>query len=178
MIESDRLILRKMTDDDMEDFYDIFSSEEVGKFVHRMSHESVEKYFEKKRNSKPNPFSFAVVLKENNKMIGTCGVKFDESNNCGEISYVFNAKYWNKGYCTEACKVVMKYCFQSAQMNRIEADCLEDNFASQKILKDKLHFNYEGQITNFGFNDAANKAMSFKFYGISREEFLQKCKDF
>lgn len=178
MIESKRLILREMRQEDKDDFYDIFSSEEVGKYVRKMSREDVEKYFEKKRNSKPNPFSFAVVLKENGKMIGTCGVKYDEKNRCGKLSYVFNASFWNNGYCTEACKEVIKYCFNFGKMQKIEADCLENNYASQKILQDKLHFNYEGQIEKSVFNEEKKEEIPFKFYTLTFEEFYKKCNDF
>lgn len=178
MIETSRLILRAMTQDDLEDFYDIFSTEQVGRFVNRMSHESVEKYFEKKKNAEPNPFSFAVVLKEKNKMIGTCGVKLNKENKCGEISYVFNADYWNKGYCTEACKEVIKYCFMQGDMHRIEADCFEDNYSSAKILQDKLKMNYEGSIKNYAFNEVTQKVMAFNFYGFTKEEYLERCKNY
>ena len=46
ILESERLILRPMVETDLEDFYDIFSTEEVGRFVNKMSHEAVERYFE------------------------------------------------------------------------------------------------------------------------------------
>lgn len=175
ILETERLILRPMVETDLEDFYDIFSSDEVGRFVNKMSHEAVERYFEKKKVSEPNPFSFAVVLKESGKMIGTCGIKYNKDNNFGEISYVFNAKYWNNGYCTEACKQVMKYGFESG-MHRIEADCFEDNYASDKILREKLHMNYEGSLKIYAFNSATGKVMPFKFFGITREEYLKRCQ--
>lgn len=178
VIESERLILRPMTDNDLEDFYDIFSSDEVGRFVNKMSHESVERYFEKKKKAEPNPYSFAVVLKENGKMIGTCGVKHNKENNFGEISYVFNVKYWNKGYCTEACKEVIKYAFLTGNMHRIEADCFEDNYASDKILREKLLMNYEGSISDYALNSFTNKVTPFRFFGITKKEYLERCKNY
>ena len=176
MIESKRLILREMTKEDEDDFYDIFSSDEVGKFVHKMSRNDVEKYFEKRKNLKQNPFSFAVVLKENGKMIGTCGVKFDEKSCSGRLSYVFDVDYWNRGYCTEACKEVIKYCFNFGKMHKIEADCLENNYASQKILHEKLHFDYKGQFSKS--NDADQKELSFRLYELTKVEFYKKCDDY
>lgn len=177
ILESERLILRPMVETDLEDFYEIFSTDEVGRFVNKMSHEAVEKYFEKKKRSEPNPFSFAVVLKENEKMIGTCGIKHNKENNLGEISYVFNVNYWNKGYCTEACKQVIKYAFEVGNMHRIEADCFEDNYASDKILRKKLLMNYEGSLTNYAFNNATKAVMPFRFFGITKEEYLKRCKN-
>ena len=178
VLETNRLILRPMEDTDLEDFYDIFCSDEVGRFINKMSHESVERYFEKKKKSEPNPFSFAVVLKENNKMIGTCGIKHNKDNNFGEISYVFNVKYWNNGYCTEACKAVIKYGFEVGNMHRIEADCFEDNYASDKILREKLLMNFEGSLSDYAFNNATSKVMPFRFFGITKEEYLDRCKNY
>ena len=158
MIETERLILRSLAQQDLEDFYEIFSSPKVGRFINVMTHEQVEKYFEKKKSSLPNPFSFAVILKEN----------------VGTLSYVFNPKCWNNGFCTEACKAVVKYCFENSKTTRIEADCFEDNLASQKILKEKLKFNFEKNIPNYTTNNATGKMTGFNFYAISREEYLDK----
>ena len=173
MIETERLILRSLAQQDLEDFYEIFSSPKVGRFINVMTHEQVEKYFEKRKCYLPNPFSFAVILKENGKMIGTCGIKFKKEN-VGTLSYVFNPKYWNNGFCTEACKAVVKYCFENSKTTRIEADCFEDNLASQKILKEKLKFNFEKNIPNYTTNNATGKMTGFNFYAISREEYLDK----
>lgn len=173
ILESERLILRPMVETDLQDFYEIFSSDEVGRFVNKMSYDAVEKYFAKKKKSEPNPFSFAVVLKENEKMIGTCGIKHNKENNFGELSYVFNANYWSKGYCTEACKMVVKYAFEVGNLHRIEADCFADNYASDKILREKLHMNFEGSLKNYAFNTATEKVTPFKFFGITKEEYLE-----
>ena len=173
MMETERLLLRPMTQDDLEDFYDIFNSDNVGKFVNKMSHESVEKYFERKKNRPINPYSFAVVLKENNKMIGTCGIVYDNDNFCGEISYVFNDRYWNKGYCTEACKAVVEYTFENSKMHRLEADCAENNLASAKVLLEKLKMNFEGKIKNYCKSYDGN-IIGFNFYAITRDEYEAK----
>ena len=138
-----------------------------------MTHESVEKYFEKKKHSVQNPFSFVAVEKESGKMIGTIGVKRDSQTNVGSLSYVFNAKYWNKGFCTEACKAVMNFCFESGQIDKIEADCFEDNLASVKILQDKLHMTENFQKTKAVFNEVTGKMTNFRFFEITKRQFLK-----
>ena len=177
IIESQRLSLRPLMKTDIEDFYDIFSSDEVGRFVNKMSRETVEKFFNNNERLISNPFSFAVILKENQKMIGTCEIKYNKDNNFGEISYVFNAKYWNRGYCTEACKAMIQYAFETVNMHRIEADCVEDNYASEKILKEKLFLNYEGSLSNYMYNNTTHKVMAFKFFGITKEEYMKRYRN-
>ncbi len=171
MIETDRLILRPMDEGDLEDFYEIFSTEEVGRFINKMTHESVERYFEKKRNKPQNPYSFAVVLKENGKMIGTCGVKLDPETNVGTLSYVFNPNYWSKGYCTEACREVMRYCFEEGNMDKIEADCFEDNEASIHVLSKKLNMRAEKGKYREELNSYTQKVTPFKFFAITKEQY-------
>lgn len=174
MIETQRLILRPMLESDKEDFYEIFSNNEVGRFVSKMSREMVEKYFENIKKSSPSQFSFAVELKENGKMIGNCEIKHNKDNNFGEISYVFNPKYWNKGFCTEACRAMIQYAFETANMHRIEADCFADNYASDKILREKLFMNYEGTLSDYAYNSATGKIMAFNFFGITKEEYKKR----
>ena len=64
MIETKNFILRSMNDEDKYDFYEIFKSDEVGKFVNKMSMEQVERYFEKRKTKPVNPYSFVAVLNE------------------------------------------------------------------------------------------------------------------
>lgn len=42
-------------------------------------------------------------------------------------------------------------------MHRIEADCFEDNYASDKILREKLLMNFEGNLTNYALDTATKK---------------------
>lgn len=176
MLETQKLILREMTQDDLEDFYEIFSTEEVGRFINRMSHADVERYFEKKKQKPKNPHSFAVVLKENNKMIGTCGIKLNEQTNVGTLSYVFNPKYWNNGYCTEACKAILKYGFEVAKMQRIEADCFEDNYGSIHILQDKLKMRMDTSKQREELNSYTGKITPFKFFAIDEKQYEESLK--
>lgn len=173
MIETERLILREMTDDDLEDFYEIFSTDEVGRFLNKMSHADVERYFMKKKQRPKNPYSFAAVLKENNKMIGTCGIKLNPETNVGTLSYVFNPNYWNNGYCTEACLALLKYGFEVGNMDKIEADCFEDNYGSIHILQDKLKMHPDTGKTREEFNSFTQKMTSFKFFSIDKQEYLE-----
>lgn len=170
MLETKNLLLRKMKDNDINDFYDIFSSDEVGKFVNKMSYEQVERYFEKRRFKPINPFSFVVVLKENNKVIGTIGIKEKEAN-IGEISYVFNSSYWGKGYCSECVKLLLDRSFNEWGFNEIKADCREDNIASKRIF-DKFGFKFIGRIVGVNIDNNTGKFIDFDCYSISKDEYV------
>jgi hypothetical protein len=55
-------------------------------------------------------FDWAVVLRENQKMIGTCGfTSFSYEHNSAEIGYVLNPSYWGQGIALEAVQAVMYF---------------------------------------------------------------------
>lgn len=141
IIENKDLLLRNVSLDDKYDWLEIFNSEKVAKTLTKISDiDSIVKLIEyKMKKYQTNPgCSLSIVLKEENKCIGNFELKVDESNNSAEISYVFNDKYWGKGYATQVSKMIIKYAFCEFGIKKITADCLEENRASNHILKDKL----------------------------------------
>lgn len=166
MIETKNIILREMTDDDINDFYDIFSNEEVGKFVNKMSYDQVKRYFEKRKNKPLNPYSFAAVLKENNKMIGTIGIKEKEPN-VGVLSYVFNFNYWGKGYCSECVKLLLDNAFNEWGFKKMKADCREDNIASKKIFH-KFGFKFYERVSGTFKDNNSEEYISFDLYELDK----------
>ncbi|MDR1403310.1 MAG: GNAT family N-acetyltransferase [Tannerellaceae bacterium] len=49
--------------------------------------------------------------------------------------YDLQREYWNNGYITEALKVVIDFGFNSLEINRIEAEVMQSNVASEKVLE-------------------------------------------
>ena len=66
-------------------------------------------------------------------------VYFNSDNNI-ELSYIFDYDYWNNGYCTEACKELLKVLFNEMNINYVFARTIEGNNSSMKVLE-KLGFN-------------------------------------
>ena len=120
-IETDRLILREWNLDDVDDMFEYASVPGVGENAgwphHKDKEESlgiIKKFIKEKK-------TFAVVYKENNKVIGSLGVeyyKLEEKlsefyNYKGrEIGYVISKDYWGQGLMPEAVKAVIKYLFE------------------------------------------------------------------
>ncbi len=171
ILQTKRLLLRPLTNGDINDFYEIFSGDKVDAFVKKMSYEQVKTYFEKRKQYSPNPFSFAVVLKNNNKMIGTVGIK-EKITNIGELSYVFNQKYWNKGYASESVKEILDNAFLNWNFLKIKADCQFDNFSSKRILN-KFGFKYICSNNN-RISHITNQNVQFDFYELCAHDY--QCK--
>ena len=151
LMETDRLILRKMMVKDYEDMYLYACRPEVTKYLTWKPHTSpmyTKDYLEyiATKYSLGEFYDWAVIDKYDQKMIGTCGfTRFDFHSNSAEIGYVLNPEYWGKGYATEAVKAVMKFGFETLGVVRIEAKYMNGNDASRRVME-KVGMSYEGMM--------------------------------
>ena len=110
-IETNRLIIRKISLDDMNLILKTDKQEITQKYIGGIKNKTKEerlKFLEKIINDKNN-LSLTVSLKDNTP-IGLIGINI--SDNRGNLSYLFDYDYTNKGYCTEACKILIDICFK------------------------------------------------------------------
>lgn len=92
--------------------------------------------------------NLAVILKSNDSIIGWCGLQsFDPYPDEIEIFYGLSKNYWNRGYITEAAKVVVQYGFQNLLLEKIVAGVKPNNIASIKILE-KIGFKFVRTLNN------------------------------
>lgn len=148
-LKTERLLLRGMRGYDAEDMYEYASMAEVTEFLLWKEHKSLSytkeylKYIES-RYSAGDFYDWAVTLRENGKMIGTCGfAKIDTVNNSAELGYVLNPKYHKMGIAAEAAKTVIRFGFETLELNRIEARFMEGNTPSLRVME-KLGMSFEG----------------------------------
>ncbi len=109
-LETERLILRKFTLDDVENMFDYASKPEVSRFVPWEAHRSVEDSYNfinyiLKQYEVGKLAPWAIALKENNKVIGTIDfVDWSPSHYRAEIGFILSKDYWGKGLIVEAGK--------------------------------------------------------------------------
>ena len=109
--ETERLILREFTLADAADFYRIYTDAETMKFQGPLPDNysvEVERYYLGKHIEnyyETQGFGiWAVVLKENNRVIGRCGFVRQplEAAEEIEITYLIEREFWNRGFASEA----------------------------------------------------------------------------
>ncbi len=138
MIKTDRLILRRMREDDAEALFDIFSDPvamhyfgvvfdrpRMNKWVKdNLEHEQRHGYS-----------LLSVVLKDNSEVIGDCGFETDEIDGklIVGIGFDFKRSYWGKGYATEAAKAVLEYGFTNFEFGSISGWIDPKNIPSQRV---------------------------------------------
>ncbi len=100
ILETNRLILRPWTEDDAEDLYRYASSPEIGPIAGWAVHTSVENSREIIRDVLSAPETYAVVLKETMRPVGSIGLMIGGASNIGipntegEIGYWIGVPYW------------------------------------------------------------------------------------
>lgn len=128
VLETQRLILREFNKNDLTDFYEYASVDGVGEMAGWSHHENIETTKEILNSFIKDNKVFAIVYKENNKVIGSLGVekygmedKLDEFKNLygREIGYVLSKDYWGKGLMPEAVKCVINYLFNECNLDFI-----------------------------------------------------------
>ena len=169
VLETERLILRKLTMKDAEDVFEYASNPEVSKYVGWEYHKSIEdsKSFIRlmlKKYRKRKISAWCIVLKENDKLIGTCGfISYIRNHERAQIGFSLSWKYWNKGLMTEAIKEVIRFGFEVLMLNRIESICLLENSASERTMQ-KAGMEYEGILRKYLYTKG--KYHDVKMYAI------------
>ena len=138
-LKSDRLLLRELKESDVEDMFEWTSDDKVTKFLTWPTHQNIEVTKEilskwlNQYETDPTCFRFGIVLRSEKKLIGNIDVVSFE-NDCPEIGYCLNSKYWNQGYMSEALKVFCDYLF-TFNIRKIIIAADKDNIASNKVIK-------------------------------------------
>ncbi len=147
-IESERLYLRYLKkEDSFAIFENIMHDPEVLKYYIADYQEiQDDAWMEKVVSSyqKRRWYVFAVVLKENDEVIGMMN-ETERKDHETEIGYAIGRNYWNKGYTTEAMKAVVDYFF-SIGFVRVNCAHIRENIPSQRVIqKSGLMYDYTGE---------------------------------
>lgn len=145
-IITDKVILRNFQESDLDDLYEYCSQEGVGEAAGWPHHKSIKDSKELLNVFINNKNQYAIVYKENNKVIGHIGVYKDSQDgrdDTKELGYVLNKNYWRKGIMTEVILAILE-CLFSRDIKNIYACCFKENKAS-KALIEKCGFRLEGE---------------------------------
>ena len=174
ILETERLILRKVTIEDIQDMYLYGSDEEVSKYVTWNTHETiadtkgfVEFVLNKYENKQVSPWG--IEYKGNGKFIGTIDFVWWQTNNkTAEIGYVISKDYWGKGLTSEVAKEIIKFGFEKMDLVRIQARCDVENIGLARVME-KAGMSFEGIIRKGIFVKGMHRDL--KMYSILKEEF-------
>jgi RimJ/RimL family protein N-acetyltransferase len=168
-LETDRLILREYEKTDVKAVHDYASREDIliyeswGPNNQQDSEKFIAEVIALQNQQPRTGFELAVTLKENGRLIGGCGFRFDKTDHKrGKIGYIIHPDYWRNGYASEAAQALVDHFGQHHSLEYIEATCDELNLASQRVLE------------NCGFKKAGHIQKHFEMKGRMRGTYLYK----
>lgn len=141
-IETQRLLLRRMTIDDAEVILYLRSNDEVMKYIDRERTKSIEeaKSFIDKIDASLNSNNgvmWGIMLKEKPRtLIGNIGYwRLIKEHYRAEVGYMLHPSFWKKGIMKEALLRVIDFGFAEMNLHSIEANINPGNEASAKLLE-------------------------------------------
>ena len=146
IIETDRLILRQFKLEDADDIVEGLNNLNVTKWMsytpYPYTKEDALKYI--KNTIDNNLYNFAIVLKENNKVIGGTQLRnIDLFQGTAHGGIWINENYHGYGYGTEAWGARIKYAFELLGLRRLENGFFDGNENSWKM-QQKFGYKIEG----------------------------------
>lgn len=141
-IETERLMLRPFRRSDLYDFNEYASVEGVGERAGWRHHGSLEETRSILDGFIDKDKTFAIVLKENGKVIGSLGIEeygMEEAltefyNYKGrEIGYVLSKDYWGNGIMPEAVSAVIDHLFNVLDFDFLTCGYYEFNAQSKRV---------------------------------------------
>ncbi|HDX9580413.1 TPA: GNAT family N-acetyltransferase [Bacillus pseudomycoides] len=171
---TERLCLRPLTIQDADDVFEYASNPEIATYTVWYSHETLEdsQIFVQSildQYEKGEMATYGIELKNEKKIIGTCGfIDYEENHHKAELAYALSPNYWGQGFATEAAKACIRDGFERLLLNRIEARCHASNAQSERVMK-RLGMQYEGTMRKDMFVKGSYR--DTKIYSILREDY-------
>lgn len=141
-LETERLILREWNLDDLDDLFEYASNPDVGPRAGWSPHKNKEESLAILNRFINGKKTFAIVYKDNNKVIGSLGVEFYEleeeltefNNYQGRsIGYVLSKDYWGQGLMPEAVKALIDYLFNELEYDFLVSGHFDFNTRSSRV---------------------------------------------
>ena len=173
-LETKRLILRKVSIDDLDQIYENWASDKItNEYLTFSCHESKEQtrkmlnYWLSKYEK--DGYEWCIELKENKQIIGIISGEKSYKYKCIEIGYSLSSKYFNNGYMTEALEQIIKYLLTECDFNVVEAIIPSKNIASIKVAK-KCGLKEEAVLKNRYRNKITNEINDLCVYSIFKDD--------
>lgn len=141
VLETERLILRRITNDDANGIFRLRSNPDTMEYVPRPLAETIDDALthiatieEKIANN--TGINWAITLKDNPEFIGIIGnFRIEFENYRAEIGYMLLPEFSGKGIISEAIARVVRYGFEEMGLHSIEAVIDPGNIASARALE-------------------------------------------
>ena len=144
-LETDRLILRDHTWNDLDSHYQILTDDSVMRYhrdIEAHSFDDAKENLSSAIADISEPLRERYFLRIDDKItgehIGEIGYTVEQRTPLGKIvglGYFIFEKYWGKGYTTEAAQEMIRFAFEEDDVVRVSSGCLLENAGSYRVME-------------------------------------------
>ena len=166
VLETDRLLLRRLTLDDVDNLQGIFSDQKAMQYypATKSRKETIEWIGWNLKSYSEHGFGlWAVIRKDTSTFAGQCGLIMQrnvDGRDEVEIGYSFLRGQWNSGFATEAAIACRNFGFANLNLTRLVSLIDPENRASKRVAE-KVGMSCEKEIDRWG--------KRIQVYGIERK---------
>lgn len=143
-LETERLVLRRFTEADAGNLFDLDSDPEVMRFLnggkptprHVVENDIIPRYL-RQYGRYPGYGHWAAIKKSTGAFLGWLGLvptKIDGVEDV-ELAYRLRKAAWGHGYATEGARALIRKGFTELGMQRVFATTYQDNLASRRVME-------------------------------------------
>lgn len=174
-LESERLLFRKTTKDDIDEFFFIQLNPNLRRYLGmtKVGNNLIKnrKFFDESVYDNKDFYRWTIVKKEDNKILGCIYLNIhDKKARTAGIDYWIREDEWGCGYVTEAAQRILEFAFDTLNLNRIESCGAKDNPGTWKVME-HIGLKYEGERQSGAFYYYGGLT-DLVMYGITRNEYL------
>lgn len=174
ILETKRLILRRLIMDDLNSLFALYSEPEIRRYFPEgvLNYEETKEELEWFLNGHPEHPElglWATIHKETGKFIGRCGLLpwTIEGQNEVEIAYLLDKSFWKQGLATEAAKGILQYGLEQLHLSRLICMIDPENTASQRVAK-RIGMTFEKKVDEYEGDN-----LPFFIYSINKHDYFQ-----
>lgn len=142
--QTDRLLLREIGPNDLEDLYELDADPEVHRYLGnhpvtdiKQTEAIIQSLLD--QCQKNGIARWACILKDTGEFIGWSGLKYEIHVRPGmeyyDLGYRFKQPFWGKGYATESALASRDYFFMKMEGEVLNAAAHVDNIGSNRVLQ-------------------------------------------
>jgi len=167
VLETQRLRLRRFRDEDANAVFAIIGDRVAMQFYPKtFNREDAKQWVARnQRRYRDDGYGlFAVTLKDNEEVIGDCGIiKQDvEGETAMEVGYHFRRDQWGRGYATEAARACMGLAFDAFEADKVISLIRPENVPSRRVAE-RNGMKLDREVVHYG--------LPHLVYAMRREEF-------
>ncbi len=147
---SEEYSIDNITNDFIEDLFNIYSNEKVAKYIARKTHKSIKDTKEfieliKERMEENNNIYLGIYTVIPKKLVGVIRLLNKEEPEVLTIGYGLSVEYWGRGIMPSAVDSLIPFIKEDGTYSVLRATIREENINSQKSIK-KMGFQLSGKL--------------------------------